>query len=130
VKKILPASIFLLALAFLGCGGSAKNYRVDYVDRNAAFLPDQKSNPFMLVIEITEDGRLSLNKIQTGAITDLSDLSEKLEAIFNDREKVGIDEREVIIDRQGKVKNGDLEKLIKSLADVKASPIRIIKNNL
>lgn len=48
----------------------------------------------------------------------------------DDREKTGLVEKEVVIDPQGKVKNEDLEKLVENLADVKASPIRVIKNNL
>ena len=84
----------------------------------------------MLVVEIDEDGKLSLNKIETGTIADVSLLSEKLKAIFEDREKTSIEEREVVIDPQGKVKNEDVEKLIENLADVKASPIRVVRNSL
>lgn len=38
--------------------------------------------------------------------------------------------REVVINRQGKIKNEDVEKLVENRAEVKASPIRIIGNNL
>jgi biopolymer transport protein ExbD len=100
------------------------------VDRSVVFAPDQKPNPLMLVVEIDENGKLSLNKIRTGTIDDLTELSKKLEAVFDDREKTGLVEKEVVIDLQGEVKNEDLEKLIESLAGVKASPIRVIKNNL
>jgi biopolymer transport protein ExbD len=130
VKKIWLVSISAICLSFIGCKGSAKIYPVDFVDRSAVFALDKKPNPLLLVVEITEDGKLSLNKIETGMISDLTVLSEKLEVIFDDREKAGINEREVVIDPQSNVKNEDLEKVIKSLAGVKAAPIRIIKNNL
>lgn len=90
----------------------------------------EKSKPLRLVVEIDENGRLSLNKIETGTIGDLTVLNEKLQAVFDDREKAGIGEREVVIDPQGSVKNEDVEKLIENLAAAKAAPIRIIKNNL
>jgi len=57
-------------------------------------------------------------------------LSEKLKVIFDDREKTSIKEREVVIYPKGKIKNEDMEKLIKNLANAKASPVRVIKNNL
>jgi len=119
-----------MIFVFFGCQDSAKSFRVDFVERNAVFALDKKPNPLLLVVEIDENGKLSLNKIKTGTIDDVTELSKKLEAIFDDREKASISEREVMIDPQGKVKSEDLEKLIGNLADVKASPIRVIKNNL
>ncbi len=130
VKKNFLVSIFAICLSLPGCQNLGGNYPVDFVDRNAVFAFNQKPKPLMLVVEITESGKLSLNKIETGTISDLTVLSKKLEVIFDDREKAGINEREVVIDPQGSVKNEDLEKLIESLAGVKAAPIRIIKNNL
>ncbi len=130
MREIIFFSIFAVCCAFLSCHSSAKNYLVDLVDRSVVFAPDQKPNPLMLVVEIDENGKLSLNKIRTGTIDDLTELSKKLEAVFDDREKTGLVEKEVVIDLQGEVKNEDLEKLIESLAGVKASPIRVIKNNL
>lgn len=129
VKKNFSVSIFAICLSISSCQNFGGNYPVDFVDRNAVFAFNQKPKALILVVGITESGKLSLNKIETGKISDAALLSEKLEIIFNDREKTGISEREVIIDPQGKVKNEDLEKLVKSLADVKASPIRVIKNN-
>ncbi len=133
MRTILLVPIVVICLSFLGCQESAKNYPVDFVDRKAIFPIGnhiQKSNPLMLVIEIADDGKLSLNKIETGTIADTTLLSEKLKVIFDNREKASIAEREVIIDPQGKVKYKDLEKLIEAFADVKASPIWIVKNNL
>lgn len=130
MKKIQLVIIFVLCLSFVGCKGSAKDYRVDFVDRNAVFALDKKLNPLRLVVEINENGKLILNKIETGTIDDVTELSKKLKAIFDDREKAGIDIREVVIDPQGKVNSEELEILIESLMSVKAAPIRVIKNNL
>lgn len=129
IKKILLVSIFVPGLYFPGCNSSAKNYPVDLVERNGVSSLDKKANPLMLVVEIGADGRLNLNKIETGTISDVSDLSEKIKVIFNDREKAGINEREVLIDSKIKAEGEGFEKLVKTLADLKASPIRIIKND-
>lgn len=130
IKKVLLVSIFVLSLSFLGCKSPVKNYPINFVDRNAVFASDKKTKPLMLVVEIDEDGKLRLNRIETGTIADVSVLAEKLEAIFEDREKTFIEEKEVVIDPRGKIKNADVEKLIESLAQAKASPIRLIKNDL
>jgi hypothetical protein len=130
VNKNFPVSIFAICLSLSGCQSFGRNYPVDFVDRNAVFAFNKEPKPLMLVVGITESGKLSLNKIETGTISDAALLSEKLEIIFDDREKAGISEREVVIDPQGNVKNEDLEKLIQSLANAKAAPIRVIKNNL
>lgn len=84
----------------------------------------------MLLVKVEEDGCLSLNEIQIGTISDVSVLSEKLKVIFEDREKTQIKEREVIIDLQETIPKEEMEKLIENLADVKATPIRVIKNSL
>jgi biopolymer transport protein ExbD len=129
-KKILFISIFVLSFSLLDCKSSLKDYPVDFVDRNAVFAFGKKPNPLMLIVGVDENGKLSLNKIETGTIDDTALLSEKLKAIFEDREKTSIEEREVVVDPQGKVKNEDVEKLIENLADVKASPIRVVRNSL
>lgn len=126
MKKIRFVLIAAICIASFGCQDAAKNYPVDFIDRRT-FILDKKPNPLLLVVEIDESGRLSLNKIRTGTIDDLTELSKKLEAVFDDREKTGLVEKEVVIDPQGEVKNEDLEKLIKSLAEAKATPIRLIK---
>jgi len=131
VKKILFASIFMICLSLFGCRDSAKSYPVNFVDRKTVFPIEnqiRKANPLMLVVEIAEDGKLKLNNIETGTIDDTTLISQKLKAIFDDREKAAIGAREVVVDPQGKVKYEDLEKLIDNLAEVKASPIRVIKN--
>jgi hypothetical protein len=92
------------------------------------FRPAKK--PILLVVGITVDGRLSLNKIETGTIADTTLLREKVGAVFDDREKNGFVEKEVVIDPHGEVETEDLEKLIECLAEAKAAPIRVVKDNL
>ena len=130
LRKLLIASIFVSSLAFFDCKSTVKNYPIDYVDRNAAFPPDKSRKPSLLVVEIKENGKLSLNRIETGTISDVSLLSEKLEVIFADRERNSNQEKEVVIDPHGEIKKEDLKKLIESLKEVKASPIRVIRNGL
>ena len=125
---LLP--VIWVYLTITGCESPAKNYHVDFVERSAVYAIDQGPDRLMLMVEITEDGRLRLNKIETGTISDPGVLSEKIGAILNDRQKAGISLREVVIDPQGKIKSEDLEKLIESMAEVKASPIYVINNKL
>ena len=128
--KILFVSIFATFLLLSGCESSARNYPVTFVDQSDVFTSDRRSNPLLLVVEMSEDGKLSLNKIETGTISDLKVLTEKLKAVFDDREKASISEREVVINLKGKISGEDLQRLVESLAQAKASPIRVIKNNL
>lgn len=119
-----------LIAAFLcgACGAPAENQPPVSIEKNAAFSPEEKSDPLRLVVEIKANGVLSLNRIETGTIADLSVLSEKIEAIFDDRENNGILQREIFIRQNGgDVENEDLEKLIKTLGNLKASPIRIVE---
>lgn len=128
-KKIMLVSIFVFSFSFLDCKTSVKVYPVDFVDRNAVFASGKKLNPLMLVVEIDENGKLSLNKIETGTIEDTALLSEKLRVIFDDREKASINDREVVINRKGNIKDEDLKELVETLAELKTSPIQVIKNN-
>ena len=130
VRTIWFTQIFAICLSFFGCKDSAKNYQIEFVERKIAFSTDIQPNPLKLVVEINEDGKLRLNKIETGAINDPTFLTEKLKTIFDDREKAGINEKEVVIDAQYEVENEDLERLIESLAAANAAPILIVKSNL
>ncbi|MCA1622623.1 MAG: hypothetical protein LC778_02295 [Acidobacteria bacterium] len=130
MKNFLLAAILAACLPPLGCKDSAKNYPVQFVDRNAAFSLDNKLNPLRLVVEINENGKLRLNKIETGTIEDATFLSERLKTIFADREKAAIGEREIVIDPQYEVEEENLERLIESLAGANAAPILIIKSDL
>lgn len=127
--KLLFAMSILICLTTVGCNSPAKSHaEVELVDRSAVFAPGIQSNPLILVIDISDGGKLSLNKIETGTISDPVELSEKLKAIFDDRKRTGIDKAEVVIDAHGEVDREDFDRLIHGLADVNASPIRVIRN--
>ena len=128
-KQILLMPFVLIFATFFGCKSSAANHTVEFVDRSAAFSQGILRQPLMLIVEIDESGKLRLNKIETGTTADTSLLAEKLEVIFDDRERAGVTEREVLIDPTITVGSEDFEKLVKTLADLNASPIRIIKND-
>ena len=130
MKKNRLILILTICLMLSGCKGSPKNVRVDFVTRNDVFAANQKPNPLRLIVEIKENGNLSLNQTETGTIEDLTLLSERLKVIFGNREKSGFVEKEIFIDPNGQIKNEDLEKLIESLVRMKAAPVRVIQNNL
>ena len=130
MEKLLPALILVICLTVAECKSSTKTEGVELVDRRAVFAFDTQPNPLTLVIDIKEGGKLSLNKINTGTISDPAELSEKLKAIFDDRKKAGIDKTEVVIDPHGKISREDLDTLIERVANAKASPIRLIKDDL
>jgi len=90
LKKILLISIFVSSFSFLDCKSSVENYPVHFVDRNTVFSLDKRQKPLMLVVEIAEDGKLCLNKIETGTIADISHLSEKLKVILKHTKRVGL----------------------------------------
>lgn len=128
MKKILPAApILAFSLLAADCRLAEKNQPVDYVDRNTVFSSEKRANPLTLVVEIGTNGRLSLNKIETGTIADPTELAERLKAVFEDREKASIGEREVIVDIKAEVERRDFERLIESLKKARAAPIRVIK---
>lgn len=129
MKKIEVAPILLICASVFGCENSAATHRIQFVDRNQVSSHALTPQPLMLIVEIDAGGRLRLNKIETGTISDVSDLSEKIKVIFDDREKRGINEREVLIDSKINAEGEGFEKLLKTLADLKASPIRVIKND-
>jgi hypothetical protein len=130
MKNIFRAAILAVCLSPSACKDSAKKYPFDFVDRSDVFSTGKKTDPMLLVVGITVDGRLSLNKIETGTIADTTLLREKVGAVFDDREKNGFVEKEVVIDPHGEVETEDLEKLIECLAEAKAAPIRVVKDNL
>ncbi len=129
MKKLLLATVFLIGVTFFGCKSSATNHSVEFVDRSAAFSQGILPQPLMLIVEIDHGGRLRLNKIETGTTADMALLAEKLEVVFADREKSGINVREVLIDPKINVETERYEELIRLLADAKASPIRVIRND-
>ncbi len=93
LKKIALASILTGSFVLTACESSAKNYPVVFIEREDVFPAenaDRKANPLMLRVEIDEDGKLSLNKIETGMTAEPLLLAEKLKVIFDDREKAFI----------------------------------------
>jgi len=129
VKQILLMSFALICATFFGCKSSAAHHGVEFVDRSATFSQDILPQQLRLIVEIDEGGTLRLNKIETGTTHDMSLLAEKLEVIFADREKFGIDEREVLIDPKINIETERYEELIKVLSDANATPIRVIRND-
>jgi len=133
VGKTLVGLIVASCLWTFGCQDSSKIYPIEFVDRKEFFPAAdaiQKPKPLLLVVAVAADGRLSLNRIETGKISDVKVLKEKIAVVFADREKSLISEREVVIDPQVGIDDEDLGKLIEALKSVDATPIRIIKNNL
>lgn len=122
----LPLTVWLLATA---CRESAKGPAVLFVDQSevAGGIADQQTDPLMLMVSIDSRGKLRLNRIETGTIDDTTVLGEKLTAVFNDRGKSSIAEREVLVEMEGTVRHVDLETLIAALTEAGASPINVIK---
>lgn len=122
----------VISIFLWGCGRSSPGSTVVFVDRDetsANSLLPEGEDPLLLVVRITEDGKLALNKIDVGTIADLNPICEKLEAIFEDRARAGIDSKEVVIEMKGNISGENFEKLIQSLAAISARPIRVVKGN-
>jgi hypothetical protein len=128
-EKILLGAICVTGITLSGCTDSTGSYTVRFVERSAVFSKDEELNPLRLVIEINENGKLTLNKIEAGTLSDTTFLSEKLKTIFTDRKKAAISAREVIILSESKIENKELEKLIEDLRISDAAPILIIKDH-
>jgi hypothetical protein len=131
-KRVRTGWLAAACAAFAACGGGpGKNVRpVEFVERGAVFTFDKRADPLLLVVEVREGGRLSLNRIETGTLDDPGVLCEKLAAVFEDREKAGIFEKEVIVEPRGNAGRKELEKLLEELSRARAAPIRVIKNGL
>ena len=132
IKLISVTAVFVL-IGFSACGRSSTESMVTFVDRSTVFASVDASgqtDPLLLLVEIAENGNLSLNKIDVGTTANLDQLSGRLDAIFNDRAQAGIDRRDVLIEMKGEVDGEHFEKLIESLAQAGATPIRVIKGNL
>jgi hypothetical protein len=127
-EKILLGAICATGLTLSGCTHSAGSYPVHFVDRSAVFSENEEPSPLRLVIEISENGKLTLNKIEAGTLRDTTFLSEKLKTIFTDRQKAAISAREVIILPGDRIEIEELEKLIEDLRISEAAPILVIKD--
>ena len=127
-----PALTLFLGMPLLcpACSKPTATPAVVFVDGSDAFPADVRDlsvNPLILVVEINSDGKLSLNRIETGTIDDTTILSEKLRVIFEDREKALVEERGVFVEMNGVVKHEDFEKLVEALRHAEAATIRVIK---
>jgi hypothetical protein len=129
IEKILLGAICATGLSLSGCMDSASSGTVRFVERNAVFSEGEELKPLRLVIGINENGKLTLNKIEAGTLSDTSFLSAKLQAIFNDRKKAAISAREVIILPEYKIENEELKKLIEAVRISDAAPILVIKDH-
>lgn len=126
MKKILSLFAAAVCIAHFGCGRETENYADGFIEQNSAVLIDRNSDPLMLVVEIGDGGKLSLNKIETGTIADAEPLCGKLKTIFEDRRRTRITERGIYVYPKAKTARRDLKYLIEKLAQTDASPIFLI----
>ncbi|HVF30276.1 MAG TPA: hypothetical protein VNA22_04865 [Pyrinomonadaceae bacterium] len=124
IKRIFWAACCSLTLA---CGTPSKDVLVTHVDAGRAIAADGSEGALKLVVEINGDGRLLLNRIDIGTISNTSVLIEKLGTIFEDRRKASIAGREVMIQMNGTITEEHLEVLIDALIRAKASSIQITR---
>ena len=126
LKFSLSVSVILVCLS--GCSGPAGQHDARYIDRDGLLVADsQKNDPdsLRLIIDVDQDGHVSLNKIQMGSIQDLGQLHDAMVAIFNDRKRQAIEARDVIVITNSHMDSIDLEDLIDMLSSVDAQ-VRVI----
>jgi hypothetical protein len=128
-KAIIP---LLVSVCLLGCQPSLKSSAdptdspvivIARRDANSAYARDDS---LRLVLEVKGDGRLRLNKIDIGNISDTSELSEKLKVIFDERARDGIQNRAVFIEPLKEVDQDQIKALVDVLVQSDASQIQII----
>ena len=127
-----PALALFLSISLQACGSPARSSSVVFVDESDVLAVDSGEGfvgSLSLTVEINGEGKLSLNRIDTGTIGDTTILRDKLKAIFEDRQKESVDERGIFVEMNGTVKHEDFEKLIDALRRTDAAPIRVIKGN-
>ena len=130
-EKVLLTLVFAAWFAFSACQKSSNGAMVTFIDRDEVFTADtfKHADPLLLLIEIDEEGKLTLNRIEVGTIDDLNPLAGKLRTIFEDRARAEIAIQDVVIEMNGNVDGEHFEKLIESLSDIEAAPIRVIKSS-
>ena len=127
---LLPAMLVLFcSILASACESTPENRNVFFVDRSVVFPDGEPVEGQMLVVGINKDRMLSLNKFEIGRITEASLLAEKLNAVFDDRRRAGVNEREVIVEMNGAVGSQDLKKLVEMLESIEAGPIRIVRHD-
>ncbi len=119
----IPALLALgFWLAIQGCSGGSPPQVI--FGRQADSPPSDRS--FDLIVGLDGRGKLTLNHIETGTLDDISQLSEKVGAVFEDRQRFGITGREIVVEMNGPIARPDLEHLIGSLRRVGVSQITIV----
>ena len=126
VINSLKALAALGCLVVYGCSSPATNVAVTF-DPEGASLAGQPVSALKLVVEINSHGDLTLNRIETGTVADPALLAERLRAIFEDRRKASIGEREVLIEMEGSIRREDLDRLISTLAKAHVSAIKVTR---
>lgn len=117
-----------------------KTVRLEIVENLYATVPPKpdnktvtvKPNPLFLLVTLEKDFKIRLNQDETGDFENISPLREKLREIFDDREKNFIlregtneIEKTVVVKVPLLVKFNDLIRLVQSLAEAGASPIKL-----
>lgn len=110
------------ALAFHGCSAVSAP-EVIFTGRPETF---NKKGPFELIVGIDGRGDLTLNRIDTGNVADISELTGKLGTVFEDRRRLEIHDRQIVIEMDGRIARSDLELVIGSLQDVGVSQITVV----
>ena len=131
MKLFTAAALLLIVLSV--CRGPSAQSMIVFVDRDTVYSNPDSSAPadsLLLVIEISEDGKLTLNKIDVGTTANLEKISETLERIFEDRARTAIEKRDVVIEMNGNVSGKHFESLIECLIKAHAGPIRVVKGSL
>jgi hypothetical protein len=119
----IPALLTLgFWLAIQGCSGGPPPQVI--FGRQADSLPRDRS--FDLIVGLDGRGNLTLNHIETGTLDDISQLNEKVGAVFEDRQRFGITGREIVVEMNGPIARPDLERLLGSLRRVGVSQITIV----
>ena len=119
-KEKLLGSIIISSFLAQGCVNSSQ---VTFGEQAGVI---RERRPLDLVVEIDGQGRLSLNKIETGTVKDMSILKEKLHAVLADRDRWSIPERDVVIEVEGSIDHSDLDALIGSLKNTGISQITVL----
>ena len=106
-----------------GCGSAGRQPDITFADRAIAAPLD---DPLSLVVSIDSDGRLTLNRIETGTIYAPATLNEKLKSIFEDRRRSSIDKNDLVVETVGPVSFDDVDRLVRSLETLGPSRITVI----
>ena len=105
-SRRFPAKQAVASSRQQACGSPARSSSVVFVDESDVLAVDSGEGfvgSLSLTVEINGEGKLSLNRIDTGTIGDTTILRDKLKAIFEDRQKESVDERGIFVEMNGTV---------------------------